>query len=332
MHKYVFLESEVTNFFDLNDESQFIYLCCVKTDDHFHVLDTFEEYIKPEKALSKYIEEITKITNPMLAKCRHEKEVLIDFLNFLGDATIISYNAPFEMKFLAKGFYKRNIKDYKISYFDIFQEIKRQKIMKTEIPTLENVAEKLNITHESDVDKQIIIMKKLLANDNCNSISEFINKDIDRIESFKGLSTRKVRMFVDYNKNNRRLTTFIDLSKNREVCYYVNIKRIDREPISLDELLAYKNKGAIVVEHFMTITKETIKYIDFGIIYSNTKDIPFIKKRNYMATLDYLIKHNKKIILIGSIEEFKKNYRDFEEKFINKIILNCIKEESYHGL
>lgn len=41
MHKYVFLESEVTNFFDLNDESQFIYLCCVKTDDHFHVLDTF---------------------------------------------------------------------------------------------------------------------------------------------------------------------------------------------------------------------------------------------------------------------------------------------------
>ena len=87
-----------------------------------------------------------------------------------------------------------------------------------------------------------------------------------------------------------------------------------------------------MVEHFMTITKETIKYIDFGIIYSNTKDIPFIKKRNYMATLDYLIKHNKKIILIGSIEEFKKNYRDFEEKFINKIILNCIKEESYHGL
>ena len=46
MHKYVFLESEVTNFFDLNDESQFIYLCCVKTDDYFHVLDTFEEYIK----------------------------------------------------------------------------------------------------------------------------------------------------------------------------------------------------------------------------------------------------------------------------------------------
>lgn len=91
MHKYVFLESEVTNFFDLNDESQFIYLCCVKTDDYFHVLDTFEEYIKPEKTLSKYIEEITKITNPMLAKCRHEKEVLIDFLNFLGDATIISY-------------------------------------------------------------------------------------------------------------------------------------------------------------------------------------------------------------------------------------------------
>ena len=32
------------------------------------------------------------------------------------------------------------------------------------------------------------------------------------------------------------------------------------------------------------------------------------------------------------LEELKKNYRDFEEKFINKIILNCIKEESYHGL
>ena len=82
----------------------------------------------------------------------------------------------------------------------------------------------------------------------------------------------------------------------------------------------------------MTITKETIKYIDFGIIYSSAVDRNFIKKRNYMAALDYLIKHNKKIILIGSIEELKKNYRDFEEKFINKIILNCIKEESYHGL
>lgn len=332
MHRYVFFESEVTDFFDLNDESQFIYLRCVKTDEQFHVLDTFEEYIKPEKILPKYTEKIIKITNSMLENCRGEKDVLIDFLKFLGDATIISYHTPFEMKFLVKGFYKWNIKDYKISYFDIFQEIKRQKIMRNEIPTLNNVSRKLNITQKSNVNKQIIIMKRLLANDNCNSILEFVNKDINRIESFQGLSIRKVSMPVDYNKNNRKLTTFIDLSENREVCYYLNIKGIDKEPISLDELLIYKNKGAIVIEHFMTIIKETIKYVDFGIIYSNMKDIPFIKKRNYMVSLDYVLKHNKKIILIGSIEEFKKNYRDFEEEFINKIILNCIKEVPYHGL
>lgn len=43
----------------------------------------FHEYIKPKKPIPPHITEITGITNAQVANCRSEKEVLLDFIEFI---------------------------------------------------------------------------------------------------------------------------------------------------------------------------------------------------------------------------------------------------------
>lgn len=47
------------------------------------VIAKFHEYIKPKKAIPPHITEITGITNAQVANCRPEKEVVLDFIEFI---------------------------------------------------------------------------------------------------------------------------------------------------------------------------------------------------------------------------------------------------------
>lgn len=67
------------------------------SDNH----DTFQSLVKPTKKIPKRITEITGITQAMVDKDGEDLEVILpQFLDFIGDLPLVTYNADFDMSFL----------------------------------------------------------------------------------------------------------------------------------------------------------------------------------------------------------------------------------------
>ncbi len=78
----------------------------IDSDGFEHTFDTF---IKPPVSLSEKITQITKITDEMLKDAPKIEEVIHDFYEFIGDATIIAHNAEFDTTWLILEFMKHNL-------------------------------------------------------------------------------------------------------------------------------------------------------------------------------------------------------------------------------
>lgn len=64
------------------------------------IVDTFQSLIKPSKKIDKYIEELTGITNSMVATAPLLQNVLPDFLNFVSSYIIVGHNVNFDINFI----------------------------------------------------------------------------------------------------------------------------------------------------------------------------------------------------------------------------------------
>ncbi|MGD9760881.1 MAG: PolC-type DNA polymerase III [Candidatus Izemoplasmatales bacterium] len=78
------------------------------------ILGEFEELIDPEMTISKFTENLTKISNSMLKDKRKIKEVLKDFHEFSKDCVLVAHNADFDVDFLAYNYRELGI-DNKIN-------------------------------------------------------------------------------------------------------------------------------------------------------------------------------------------------------------------------
>ena len=63
-------------------------------------VDSFSALIKQDKPLPKKITEITGITDKDLASGGDAKQSIESLLDFIGDRTVLAYNAEFDMAFL----------------------------------------------------------------------------------------------------------------------------------------------------------------------------------------------------------------------------------------
>ena len=110
------------------------------------VIDTFECFVNPEKPIPQKVVEVTHITDDMVKDARTIKEILPEFLEFMGDSVLVAHNADFDI-----GFLKHNAE--KLGYIldntyidtlrlakDLFPEYKKYK--------LGIIAEKLGIVVE----------------------------------------------------------------------------------------------------------------------------------------------------------------------------------------
>lgn len=73
------------------------------------ILGEFSELIDPEMTVSKFTENLTKITNSMLKGKRKLKEVLKDFYDFSKDTVLVAHNANFDVDFLAYNYREMGI-------------------------------------------------------------------------------------------------------------------------------------------------------------------------------------------------------------------------------
>lgn len=110
--KDVLIDEETYVVFDLetlglnSHKNEIIEIGAVKLQGR-RIVDRYSQLINPGKSIPKKIQEITGIDDALVAGMPSIEEVLPKFMEFLGDATLVAHNAPFDM-----GFLKRDIKKY----------------------------------------------------------------------------------------------------------------------------------------------------------------------------------------------------------------------------
>ncbi|QSX08699.1 PolC-type DNA polymerase III [Alkalibacter rhizosphaerae] len=64
------------------------------------IIETYQSFVRPEGKVPVRITEITGISDNMVRNARGIKEVMIEFLDFVGGATLVAHNARFDMSFI----------------------------------------------------------------------------------------------------------------------------------------------------------------------------------------------------------------------------------------
>ena len=85
------------------------------------IVDSFSQLINPGMPIPEKIQEITSITNSMVADMPKIEEILPKFMEFVGDATMVAHNARFDMSFIRRECKRVMGIDYDPSVIDTLQ-------------------------------------------------------------------------------------------------------------------------------------------------------------------------------------------------------------------
>ncbi|HQU82988.1 MAG TPA: exonuclease domain-containing protein [Pyrinomonadaceae bacterium] len=64
------------------------------------IVDEFQTLINPEMPIPSFISQLTGISNEMVKNAPKFREIVLDFLDFIGDSVLVAHNASFDMRFL----------------------------------------------------------------------------------------------------------------------------------------------------------------------------------------------------------------------------------------
>lgn len=149
MSKLLFLDIETTGF--SRQWNEIIEIAAIVVDSETGKdIDSFHEYIKPRNKINSQISELTHITNAMVANCRNEATVLMDFsewVHFTKPKMIIGHNC----KSFDLGFIDAKCKQYGLCWdtkgieivdtLALAREMNKQNIISTENCKQQTLAE-----------------------------------------------------------------------------------------------------------------------------------------------------------------------------------------------
>lgn len=64
------------------------------------IIEEFQTLVNPEIPIPLFISQLTNITDSMVRTAPRFRDVMTDFLDFIGDSVLVAHNAPFDMRFL----------------------------------------------------------------------------------------------------------------------------------------------------------------------------------------------------------------------------------------
>jgi len=101
MTREICLDTETTGL-DPKTGHRVIEIACIEIEDYIPTGRSFHRYINPERDIDPEAEKVHGISRAMLAdKPRFADPAVCDaFLEFVGDATLVAHNAPFDRGFI----------------------------------------------------------------------------------------------------------------------------------------------------------------------------------------------------------------------------------------
>jgi DNA polymerase-3 subunit epsilon len=84
------------------DKDRLVELACVEVgNDEINQEHVFHSFINPERDIPSEMSELIGISNARVAEAPHFAEIADDFMSFIRGATLVIYNAPFDLGFIA---------------------------------------------------------------------------------------------------------------------------------------------------------------------------------------------------------------------------------------
>lgn len=244
---YYVLDLETTGFSAVNEKITEIGIMKVKDGE---VLDEFSCFVNPEKHIPQRVQEVTNITDEMVADAETIDKVFPKMLEFIGkdkNAVLVAHNAGFDI-----GFLKQNAKvlGYEFDYTyldtlslakDLFPEYKKYKLGKI----ADNLGIKVEVAHRAldDVDTTVKVFRVMLDMINKRGAKKI--EDIDKVsrteeakkEEYKKLKTYHVIILAKNYIGLRNLYKLVSLS---------HLHYFYRKPRILKSLLEKYREGLII--------------------------------------------------------------------------------------
>ena len=96
----IVLDTETTGL-DPFSGDKIVEIGCVELFNHVPTGNIFQKYLNPMKMMTQEVIDVHGLTNEFLSDKPLFKEIADDFLNFIGDdSLLVIHNAPFDMKFI----------------------------------------------------------------------------------------------------------------------------------------------------------------------------------------------------------------------------------------
>ena len=146
---YTIIDIETTGLMPMCDE--IIELSALKIRNN-EIADSFTSLVRPEmleeNGLDEFITNLTGITYDMLVKQKTSKEILPDFVKFIGNDLLVGYNINFDINFIYDEYYTSSHLKFNNDFVDLMRIVKKHcKELKNH--KLATVAEYYNINSDN---------------------------------------------------------------------------------------------------------------------------------------------------------------------------------------
>lgn len=209
-------------------------IACCKVKDGV-IIDEFSTFVNPERSIPPKVQELTHITNDMVANAPTINEVLPKFLDFIEGSILVAHNAKFDVGFIKYNANELNILDrFKPVVMDTLT-IARELYNQVENHKLGTLAEFLGVSLEgahraiNDTRATVYVMLKMLeeAKSRHINIDGYLYTNID--EDIRNLPTYHIIIFA---KNYIGLKNLYKLVSFSHVTYFRKRPRISRSMLN----------------------------------------------------------------------------------------------------
>ena len=244
---YCVLDLETTGFSATTEKITEIGIMKYKNGE---VIDSFSEFVNPEKHIPERVTEVTNITDEMVKGAPTIKEMFPRVLEFLGDpkdTVIVAHNANFDVGFLKQNALRLGY-DFDYTYLDtlslakdLFPDYKKYKLGKI----AENLGIKVEVAHRAldDVDttvKVFRVMMDMLKTRGVKTIDDIdlLSKDEEaKKEEYKKLKTYHAIILA---------TNYVGLRNLYRLVSYSHLDYFYKKPRILKSLYKKYSEGLIL--------------------------------------------------------------------------------------